>query len=908
MKRTKVKGALALAVSHAVTFGSIQAYAKAAVDDRPFTDEDLLILRLQVGRYILSDGVIGYRTGDQTCILLDDLVRGLEFAIDVDGDKAKGWFIKEENRFILDRTAGSVIIGKDIRPLKQGQIYDDQGDACVTLDAASRWFSLSFEIDHENASLNVHSAAPLPVEEREARKKRRAGIQQDAVTHVAAEKSVTPEYKWARWPVIDASVAAVTSNQSTQLNGDMLITSDAFKMSTELYASFDAKQGLETLRGQFGRRSAAGDLGGPLKLTEVVGGDVASPQNRLSASSKLGRGILLSSFDLDRPEIFDTTNLRGDLQSGWEVELYRNGVLLDFRMSRTDGRYEFLEIPVLYGRNEFRLVFYGPQGQIREEYEEVYVGESLRTPGENQFFLAVNQQDTALIYDRSQLPTDGQGALRFNGRYEHGITENLTIGVGASSYRLNGDRETFVDGSVKTSIGPVAVFADASFNIKGGSALAGSIQTSLAGISLSASHEEYFSYKSELTPGARDNLLTRRNEARAEFVLKPLRSVTVPIGASLKQETFESGASNTIASVRVSTAMGAVSASNEISANWVKQAGNEDARAVGAALLNYYTKHGVIRAEIGYNIAPELEVTRAAATMDIPYNERLGMRFDAGYDIQAKAGSFGAGINYKFDQVAVGAFGRLSTKGAYEAGISLTASFARDPHKRKWIASSKNTARNGVAAARAFIDTNGDGLMNDGDKLLQDTKFKVNSRPAQREQQTKHGAILTGLAVYEPSQIEIDMRTVEDPYLIGPKQNETAITLRPGVVSVIDIPLSPSGEIVGTTILAREEEWQAVGDVELELINTKGEIVAKTTSEFDGFYIFDRIPFGEYQVRIAATQQERLDLELTQSPTIELSYQNDVLEGVRLSIQSRTAHIDDNPDARMSKQSSLYSK
>ena len=64
-----------------------------------------------------------------------------------------------------------------------------------------------------------------------------------------------------------------------------------------------------------------------------------------------------------------------------EDRLSRAQLRRDFRIVGDDGRYEFDEVPVLYGLNLFTSVLHGPQGQRREETWRVYVGPGLIEPG-----------------------------------------------------------------------------------------------------------------------------------------------------------------------------------------------------------------------------------------------------------------------------------------------------------------------------------------------------------------------------------------------------------------------------------------------------------------------------------------------------------------------------------------------
>ena len=90
---------------------------------------------------------------------------------------------------------------------------------------------------------------------------------------------------------------------------------------------------------------------------------------------------MISSFPLQQQTQFDRHTFRGDLPEGWEVELYQNRALIGFQQSRPDGLYEFNNVPLVFGLNEFRLVFYGPQGQRREETARFNIAESLTPAG-----------------------------------------------------------------------------------------------------------------------------------------------------------------------------------------------------------------------------------------------------------------------------------------------------------------------------------------------------------------------------------------------------------------------------------------------------------------------------------------------------------------------------------------------
>ncbi len=882
--------ATALRMSSCVAaLGWTSGFAEISASRNFFSEDDLVILRLQAGRYILSDGIIGYHNGERTCIAFDDLVRALDFSIDIDASGARGWYIKESRKFSLDLGSNTVTIDGTAAPIGPNDIYDDDGLLCITPDAAKAWFSLSLDFDFENATMVVSSNEPLPVEEREARKKRRFEIQPTQGPTKTGGKEAPNPYQWIGWPIVDASVSSAISDQSKQLTGDVLLTNEVFKVSTELFASFNAETGVETLRGNFGRRSNSRNLAGPLKLSQIVAGDITSPQNRLSAGTDLGRGILVSSFPLDQPDVFNMTELRGELLEGWEVELYRNEALLDFQTARSDGRYEFINLPLLYGRNEFRLAFYGPQGQKREEYKEIFVGESQRKTGSADFRLSITQQNTPLFFEAGSLDTPGKGELRLNSRIDYGLSENVTIGAGATSLYFDGERQNYIDSALRFRLGAFSVVADSSINLGGGKAGALAVQTSLAGINFTASHEEFFSYQSERAPKQGDSFIKNRSALRADFVLSPSKSFSIPIAASLQQQQNDSGSRLLTGSLRTSTAFGSMSVANEINYTALNERDRRSVSASGTTLLSYYAKRLAVRTELAYDVKPVARITRTTTTVDLPVDERFGFRFGGGYEFEQKTANFTAGINYKFDNLSLGGFARISTDGAYEAGINLSASFAKSPKSKKWASSSRNLARSGLIATRAFIDVNSNSVFDADDTVLENAQFKVNGRPAQHTQKTKNGQTLISVSAYEPAALNIDMRTIDDPYLIGTDNAESIIIPRPGAITLMDIPLSPSGEIVGTVFLFRNEEELEMGDVELQLQNTNGEIISTTASEFDGYFVFERVPFGDYKVSVSPEQSARLSFTLKNEPKFSLTQKNDIIENVDIHLVGKTA-------------------
>ena len=362
------------------------------------SDDDLLILELRLNRLVLSQGLIAYRIPSGVCLYLGAVAQALDFPIRVDAGtgRAEGWFLREDRVFVLDLVRQEVTIGGSAGTFDAGRVQRHPEGICVELTLLSTWFPIEFQFDQANATVTLRPWEPLPIELRLARERRRARLGQGRGALPDYPRHETPYELW-NWPVVDSFLESrlvrVGNSDSANLVNryNTLAVGELLRMTSEISLAGNTGNALSRVRARLGRKDPGGGLLGPLRATEFALGDIATPQTPLVARSEPGRGAEVSSFPLGRAQEYDRITLRGELPDGWEVELHRNGVLLDFRESRGDGRYEFEDVPVLFGRNEFRFVFYGPQGQVREKTEELFIGTDLTSPGEFYFRLAANQ-------------------------------------------------------------------------------------------------------------------------------------------------------------------------------------------------------------------------------------------------------------------------------------------------------------------------------------------------------------------------------------------------------------------------------------------------------------------------------------------------------------------------------------
>ncbi len=467
--------------------------------------DQALILNLTLNRTSIGENFIVYQDKKRLLIPLAGVMSALEIAITTDPDTgtAAGFFINENRRFSLDLAAGTASVNGRTFVLEPGSVERQLTDIYVDAALLADWFSIRFHLVSEDLTLIVFSVELLPIQERLDRERRRAGVRRPG--EFGPYTIVEPPAKWIDWPFVDTNIQYST----TKNNGQMLQQGQYSSVVTGMVGGLDLDMSLngsvpqqqgyqQFLRATLGQRDPRGGLLGPIDAREFAFGDVSSPSLPLVSNSVAGRGATLSTFPLHRLSDLQRVTLRGELPVGWQVELYRGSDLLDFQTSTSDGRYEFLNVATIAGLNAFRLVFYGPEGQRREQEQPIYVAAATVGAGETGYSLLFNQQNTDLFgnHPNSQVQTTAftrfdqlnqllsqpnlnNGALRFNAEAEHGISDSLSLNGAVSSLPLgNTEAQYFQTGLRAAWLGALANLSAATSS-NGGVAAGTSVQSQI---------------------------------------------------------------------------------------------------------------------------------------------------------------------------------------------------------------------------------------------------------------------------------------------------------------------------------------------------------------------------------------------------------------------------------------------
>ena len=825
-------------------------------------DDDALLLDVRLSQYRLGDGVRGYQTPEGVCLDFADIIMALDIPVRVDKKlrRATGWAFEEARTIVLDRESAKAQIMNKSESLRASDIRDTPEGWCVDSKRLSGWLGITMQPDTANALLLIKSQSRLPVEMAMERKSRAAKIRPITSFDLKSLPNSSAPYRGIKPPSIDAVVSVgglrQTSGQKrVDFSYDLYAAGEIGPVAYDARLASDRRGLPNSLRMRAYRNDPDGGLLGPLKATEVAVGDVAGFQTALVSRSTSGRGAMVTNRPLDRPDSFSRTDFRGELPIGWDAELYRNGQLLSFAVDRTDGRYEFLDVPLLYGQNRFEIVLYGPQGQIKREERNVPVGQNSIPPRRSYYWAGITQDGRDLV-GLGRGPPIGTGLWRGTLGVERGLDTKTSVMLGLHSLGLREvGRRNFAEAAVRRSVGPTLVELGASTDFRGGMAVQAQLLGQLGQTYLSAeSGRAWGGYRSDRF----DRAIRGLHAVSVDHSFR-LGRITLPTHVEARLTERARGETSLNLTSRVSSNFGRYYITGEM--DWQRNrrpTGPDPADILNARfLVNGRWGQVRLRGETRFRLSGGARFEGVNLTGE--WNGKgdgdhaANWRVELGYDRPLDRARIGVGYVRHFKKVAVTAQVEGATDRSVAAGLNLAFSFGPDPRRGGgYRMTSDRLAAQGQVLARVYRDANGDGRRQADEPYEKDIQLASGRAPVRNLTDANGEVMIDELQPFIPVLIGVDASSLPDP-LIQPSGPGVVVTPRPGVAAVIELALTSAGEVDGTLI---KSGGNGIEGVDLELIDRTGRVAAKTRSDFDGFFLFEKVPYGQYSIRIAKVSAE----------------------------------------------------
>ena len=816
---------------------------------RTLNPDTEILVALNAGRYRLSDDITAAPLNGSLCVDVQQLFGALDFPILVDRSRqvASGWFISESRSFSVDLKSGAAEVAGKKSIIPAPSIGNVSTGPCVTIDALSSLLGLTIEYASNGSLLTVRSTPNLPLLdrlERQSRTKTGAiGMGQEGVV----PRLQSLPYRAFVIPNTDVSLT-LNRQQSADSSSRIAATWSVSSVGELAYMTAEAQfTGTEggingnLSRVRLYRNEYEGGVFGIAKLTEFSVGDIAAYGSTLGANGGVGLGFSVSSFPLTRPTAFDSTSFEGALPSGWDVELYRNGQLLEFRNDGATGGYSFKDVPVVFGDNNFDIVQYGPQGQRRVINKRINASNFL-TPRGEQYYRAAIYRPEVLFGTRNK----GSG-IRIDLRSSFGIGENFNLGAGFDSYVLGNRRLSIGTISALTSVSGIALNGEIVGTSDG--FFAGQIEIQGSGKGASIRGRATLAQEGFETERFGKNILARI-EASADRSFSLSNRVNGTLTGRAIYNLFTSGESSFTARQRLTLSRGN---------SWLAQSLTWSHSSSGRRRDNidgevaYRLRRGLLayRAAVEFAVHPTPRIDRLSVGVERSFGvEQASWRWRVESSWQANDRSFvhSFALGREFKMINLDLVAETDGKQNHQIGVSLSFSLGR--RSNGWGVTSRTLASAGTVRARLFEDMDDNGTFSAGDVPLAQAGVMASSGRTSSMTDANGYATLDSLAANTGSQINVITDDLADASLYA----RTIFTKpREGTVSEVSIPLTKMGSIEGTVAMVAGYDSAAnpLGGVTLALLNSEQKEVSRTVSAYDGYYSFDLVPIGSYSVVLA---------------------------------------------------------
>ena len=350
----------------------------------------------------------------------------------------------------------------------------------------------------------------------------------------------------------------------------------------------------------------------------------------------------------------------------------------------------------------------------------------------------------------------------------------------------------------------------------------------------------------------------------------------MPIGIGARRELQKDGSTVNEWLIRGSLITPKISFTAELDKKWTEKTYGPPAPDDGLQLdllANTRIGKASLRGEARFRLSgANTGLYTASLIGEIPLTERSDLQAQIQYSANPGRTDFDLGYIRTFKRFSLQADGRVGTDGTFGVGVSLAFSMGPDPVNGGVRFSSEKLARTGQTGVTVFRDDNGDGRLSPGEEPLSGVDVEA-GQVASKQPTDKNGhTIIEGMKPYVPVLVSIDTGSLPDPFL-QPQGKGIVVTPRPGVANSIELPLSPTGEIDGTIY---DLAGSARAGVQIELVDATGEVVATTTSEFDGYFLFESVTYGSYTLRLAQSSAKALAAAQTVAGSVVVSHDHDV--------------------------------
>lgn len=856
--------------------------------------EGLLFRAVLPGRLMLSGVLVGEVRDGQVILSFRDLVDVLEFPIDIDPEtsRATGWYIRENKRFELDTISRTV--SADGREFAMSEAVAVNGpDILVPAAELGQWFGLELELDLANLEIQINSPQPLPVQERLARRKFGGG-------DLVASLPVLPRGNDAR-QAIDIPFVDVSTTSTYRKNGDggdtlsrhnaNIRTAGDFAYGTlTTQSQLNNDDQLASVRVNYKRESLQPDLLGPLKARRYEIGDVLPTTLPLAEGVAQELGARITNIDPLLTYSRSTTQITGSLPPGWDVELYRGAQLLDLITVGDSGVYLFNDVELFRSQNNFRLVMYGPQGEIREENVYIPVDPSRQAEESAVYDVSLTMDSKQTYRAETGFKNPDEGAPRLTAFYQVPFGDSSAVYAGLRAGQQNEEQKTYAHSGVSTTALGTLLNADTAIDEEG------EMAAQLVARRDFGEHQlrNTISWATDEFQGGAFGAQQRvfgetfnlNGPLSLPIGLRPRYNIALDYGIdSNDQASLTTTAGFNTAWRRISLNQNYVYTNRDTAEDDILDSVTTVAASLGKNRL---------RLASDYQILPERELQRISATLLHRFNRDLNVELGVQKRIPQSLTEGTAQLNWQAGFARISPSVTYNSEGDASAMLNTNFGLAYEPQGRNVRMFDQTITSNGALSAFVFLDKDGDQIFNGEDEPISNATILSAQNGGRAVTNEKGIAFISNLQELRLTDVSLVPESLKDPFWI-PGFDGASILPREGFVAELEFPVHIAGELDGF-LYSRQGSGtpHAAGGLGVALYGING-MVRMAQAEADGFFLFSLVPPGEYWLIVDGRDAAQNKLIPPPPEKITIGYDGTLIYGKKIFLDEATQ----NPGAVM---------
>lgn len=862
------------------------------------SDGETLLLQPVLDKNFRIDGVIYGVVKDKKVLLsLRDISEVLQipFVIDIEKKTVEGWYVRENKKFSLDLNAG--IVRTDVGEFNlSANVFIEDGDILVPAAELGTWMDFEFKPVVSAQDLRITSKELLPIQEKYRRRKERFGGYEISPPSLPR---LNDDYVALNLPSVNVAMRSVYRKQGDAKKGDVSHSATLRSVGDFAYGTLSTQiqandvDNIKNVRMKYKRESRDPDLLGALEARRFEVGDITTTNVPLGGISSQELGVRITNTDSLRTFSTPTTGISGTGFPGWDVELYRDSQLIGLKEIGDDGFYQFADVDLFRSDNNFRLIFYGPQGEVREENLYIPVDRALLlSHGEGIYDVSISL-DGKNTYNKSGANSSvGEDTnINVSALYEFPVADGVTLSAGLRSTVDHSARDRDSVGNLGVS----ATVKQALLNARVAVDDEGDMSAQLVARRDFGAHKVSSALRwrgknfdvqgvGDSNTGALRHTLNVNGPLPFALGRSPRYNFSTEYQLDTNDEYFLRS------TVGISTTVKYLYLNEQLTHSTGSIFQDNTLTSTTSVTGAYGRNH--VRFLADYELKPDSELKSVLASYrrDFTNKVKLELRVDKRYDTSLTQ------YSAKLDWQA--GFARISPRVTYDnkqdffAGLDTRFSLLRDPARGRVKLYDYDVTNSGSVSAFVYLDKDGDGLFNGDDEPLEGVVVRAPQNGGREATDVNGIALFTRMSRLRLTDVFVDPDTLQDPTWVTGMEGVSVVP-REGNIVAVNFPIHISGELDGSVYTrvvslpqgdgvgtnARAPKSVALRKIRLKLYNATGDLQESVSTDSTGFYYFSLIPPGRYLLIIDEKSAVRGKFIRPAPQQIEIAYDGTIIYG-----------------------------